>query len=102
MAPCGACFSALCRSALFRKPRLRQLLYLEHQAIQHPLRFHLGLGSQREAVQLLFVAQIGEHQLHGALLVCILRLVILIKIRVRPRFDRERPSTVAFDLAGIL
>ena len=42
---------------------MRQLLDVVNQAIQIPLRVHLWLGSQREAVEPLVVPKVGEHRL---------------------------------------
>ena len=42
---------------------MRQLLDVVNQAVQIPLRVHLWLGSQREAVEPLVVPQVGEHRL---------------------------------------
>ena len=36
-----------------------------HQAVQVPLRAHLGFAPQREAAHALVVADVGEHRLHG-------------------------------------
>ena len=42
---------------------MRQLLDVVNQTVQIPLRVHLWLGSQREAVEPLVVPQVGEHRL---------------------------------------
>ena len=42
---------------------MRQLLDVVNQAVQVPLRVHLRLRSQREAIQALVVPQVGEHRL---------------------------------------
>ena len=52
-------------AALFRKPRLGELVDVVNQAIQRPLRVHLGLRPQREPVELLVVSQVGKHGLDG-------------------------------------
>ncbi len=44
---------------------MRQLLDVVHQGVQLPLAVHLGLAAQGEAVELLVVAQVGEHRLYG-------------------------------------
>jgi hypothetical protein len=41
------------------------LLNVAPQSVHLPLVVNLGLAAQREAVELLVVAQIGEHRLHG-------------------------------------
>ncbi len=45
---------------------MRQLLDVMHEAIQLPLRIHLGFPAQREAIQSLVVPQITEHRLYRA------------------------------------
>src|SRR5712691_8791778 len=40
---------------------MRQLLDIVNQAVQVPLRVHLRLRSQREAIQALVVPKVGEH-----------------------------------------
>src|SRR3989442_9391301 len=40
---------------------MRQLLDVVNQAVQVPLRVHLRLRSQREAIQALVVPKVGEH-----------------------------------------
>jgi hypothetical protein len=51
-------------SRLLRIPVMRQLLDVVHQAEELPLRIHLPLSSQREAIQPLVVADVAEHRLH--------------------------------------
>ncbi len=43
---------------------MRQLLDVVHQAVELPLRIHLLLPSEGEAVQLFVVAQIAKHRFH--------------------------------------
>lgn len=43
---------------------MRQLLDIVNQAVQVPLRVHLRLRSQREAIQALVVPKVGEHGFH--------------------------------------
>jgi hypothetical protein len=43
---------------------MRQLLDVVYQAVELPLRIHLLLPSEGEAVQLFVVAQVAEHRFH--------------------------------------
>ena len=48
---------------LLRIPVMRQLLDVEHHAIELPLRIDFGLTSERKAIESLVVAQIAEYRL---------------------------------------
>lgn len=43
---------------------MRQLLDVMHEAVEVPLGVHLGLCTQREAIEALVVAQVRKHRLH--------------------------------------
>ena len=67
-APALAHYRALCSVAWFAFLRITvvgQLLDVVHQGVELPLPVHLGLAAQRQAVELLVVAQVGEHRLDG-------------------------------------
>ena len=49
---------------LLRKPVMRQLLDVVHQAEELPLRIDLRLRAQRETIQPLVVAELAEHRFH--------------------------------------
>ena len=42
---------------------MRQLFDVVNQAIEIPLRVHLGLRSEREAIEVFVMPQVGEHGL---------------------------------------
>ncbi len=44
---------------------MRQLLDVVHQTEELPLRIHLLLPAQREAIQPLVVSEVGKHRFHG-------------------------------------
>jgi hypothetical protein len=50
---------------LLPQPRPGQLLSVVHQAVQRPLRVHLGLSPYSKAVELFVVPDVGKHRLHG-------------------------------------
>ena len=72
---------------------MRQLLDVVNQAVQMPLRVHLGLRAQREAVQALVVAQIGEHGLDDG---------DAPPVELRPRRCRSRVSCARYRAAASL
>ena len=49
---------------LLRIAVMRQLLDVVYQTVEFPLRIHLLLSSEGEAVQLFVVAQVAEHRFH--------------------------------------